>query len=325
MMIGFVGLGNIGCAMAHLVASNGHDVVGWEYDAAVVEEINTTHHNSRFLPDIALSPRLRATQNLADVCTSCDVVFVALPSLYIHRTLEQVQVDKRSVLVNLAKGIDGNTGLTAFQTLSELFPHHARVMLAGPAIANEFARGKQTVVVLAGHDMGTLLRVSRVLDNDFFRTRFSDDCVGVEWGGILKNVYTIGLGLFDGRHIKSVNIRSVYLTIALEEIGRLGIALGGKAESFGYLAGMGDLLATSLSMDSHNRRMGELLAEGKTLEEVQATMGMVPEGYHTMQFALSLAEKLHVPMPLARGLWDVLRGKRSTEAFLFSCARDFVG
>jgi glycerol-3-phosphate dehydrogenase (NAD(P)+) len=227
-------------------------------------------------------------------------------------------------MVNLAKGIDRETGQTAFQTLSALFPRHRRIMLAGPAIANEFARGMPTVVMLAGQEKRDLITVSRLLDNDHFRTRFSDDEIGVELGGILKNIYTIGLGLFDGKQIDSVNFRAVYLTIALEEITRIGVALGGKAETFAYLAGIGDLLATSLSTHSHNRRMGELLAQGLSMEEIKAQMGTVPEGFNTMELALWLAEKMHVSLPLARGLWEVIHGVTDTDTFIYSFAMDFV-
>jgi glycerol-3-phosphate dehydrogenase (NAD(P)+) len=130
--------------------------------------------------------------------------------------------------------------------------------------------------------------------------------------------------MFDGKHIQSVNFRAVYLTSALEEITRLGVGMGGKPETFAYLAGMGDLLATSLSEHSHNRRMGELLAQGLSLDEVQKTMGVVPEGFNTMSLALSLAEKLHISLPLAKGLWDVIHGRYETERFISSFAQDFI-
>jgi glycerol-3-phosphate dehydrogenase (NAD(P)+) len=197
-------------------------------------------------------------------------------------------------------------------------------MLSGPSIANEFARGMPTVVVLAGAERADLLAVSRVLESRYFRTRFSDDATGIELGGILKNVYAIGLGLFDGKGITSVNFRSVYLTIALEEMTKLGVGLGAKAETFSYLAGLGDLLATSLSSHSHNRRMGELLATGNSLEAVEEQMGVLPEGYKTLRMALDIAEKLHISLPLARGLWDVIHSRVEAETFIFAFIRDFV-
>jgi glycerol-3-phosphate dehydrogenase (NAD(P)+) len=321
-----IGLGNVGTAIANQIAANGYTVTGWEHNRQAVEEVNASHTNEHYLPGVELSPNLRATSDLGTVVQHSDILFIGLPTLFIHKTLEPVyqQVNPQATLVNLAKGIDQHTGLTAFQSLALLFPQHRRVMLAGPAIANEFARGMPTVVVLAGEDTADLLRVARLLDSDTFRTRFSSDAIGAELGGILKNMYTIGLGMFDGKQISSVNFRAVYLTSALEEITRIGVAMGGRAETFAYLAGMGDLLATSLSQHSHNRHMGELLAQGLTLDEIREQMGVVPEGFNTMKLVLALAEKMHVSLPLARGLWEVIHGRDTTEHFIAAFSKDFI-
>ena len=326
MTIGVVGLGNIGTAMANLIATNGYPVVGWEHDQRVVAEVNGSHTNSTFLPGVALSPNLAATGRLADVVGGCETIFIALPSLFIRRTLEPVRdaVRADAAIVNLAKGIEGATGLTSFQVISTLFPRNRKIMLAGPAIANEIAQGLPTVVTIAGRSTTDLLGIARLLDNEYFRVRFSDDEIGVELGGILKNAYVIGLGMFDGKQIESVNFRSVYLTLALEEMTRVGVSLGAQAVTFAYLAGMGDLLATALSQHSHNRRLGVLLAGGQTLKEIEQIMGVLPEGYNTIQTILMIAEKLHVPAPLAKGLWDVINGRYSAERFIYAFIKDFV-
>jgi glycerol-3-phosphate dehydrogenase (NAD(P)+) len=292
----------------------------------VVAEIHDRHRNERYLAGVPLNPRLEATEDLAAVFAASAVVFVAIPSVFVQPTLSKVQgqVGRDVVLVNMAKGIDAGTGLTAFQTLGVLFPDNRRLMLSGPSIANEFARGMPTVVVLAGQDRADLLCVSQLLDGETFRTRYSDDEIGVELGGILKNMYAIGLGLFDGKEITSINFRAVYLTIALEEIARLGESMGAKIETFLYLSGIGDLLATSLSLQSHNRRMGELLGQGLTLAQIQQEMKVLPEGYNTLRTALYIAEKLHVSIPLAKGLWDVIHGRYPAEKFISSFIRDFV-
>jgi glycerol-3-phosphate dehydrogenase (NAD(P)+) len=326
MRTGLIGLGNLGTAVGNLIAANGNDVLGWEYNQSVVEEINTQHTNSRFLAGIPLNPNLKATSELAAVFQSCQVVFVAIPSVFIKLSLESVreQIDQDTLLVNMAKGIDGESGLTSFQTISCLFPDNPKVMLSGPSIANEFAREMPTVVVIAGQSKSDLLQVAHLLDSKSFRTRFADDEIGVELGGILKNIYAIGLGLFDGQNIKSINFRSVYLTIALEEMARLGVSFGAKIETFLYLSGIGDLLATALSEHSHNRRMGELLAKGLSLEEIKGKMGVLPEGYNTLKVMLYVAEKLHVSIPLAKGLWDVINGHYEAERFIYSFIKDFV-
>jgi glycerol-3-phosphate dehydrogenase (NAD(P)+) len=197
-------------------------------------------------------------------------------------------------------------------------------MLSGPSIANEFARQMPTVVVIAGQRKSDLLRVSHLLDSKTFRTRFSDDEIGVELGGILKNIYAIGLGMFDGQNITSINFRSVYLTIAVEEMARIGEGFGAEIETFLYLSGIGDLLATALSEHSHNRHMGELLARGLSLEEIKAEMGVLPEGYNTLKVMLYITEKLHISIPLAKGLWDVINGRDQADKFIHSFIKDFV-
>jgi len=324
--VGLVGMGNLGTAIGNLAANNGHDVIGWEYHESVVKDINEKHANDRFLSGVELHPSLTATGDLERVVDQADIIFVAIPSAYLRPTLAPVagRVGEDQIVVNTAKGIDADTGLTAYQTVSRLLRRARTVMLSGPSIADEFARGMPTVVVLAGAERVDLLAVSRVLENRHFRTRFSHDAAGIELGGILKNVYAIGLGLFDGKEITSVNFRSVYLTIALEEMTKLGVGLGAKAETFSYLAGLGDLLATSLSAHSHNRRMGELLAQGNSLEAVEEEMGVLPEGYKTLRMSLDIAEKLHISLPLARGLWDVIHGRSEAQSFIFAFIRDFV-
>ncbi|HDK35499.1 MAG TPA: hypothetical protein ENG82_01235, partial [Bacteroidetes bacterium] len=231
---------------------------------------------------------------------------------------------RNKLFVDLAKGIDRKTLLTSFQTLQMLFPESRHIMLSGPSIANEFSRAMPTVVVLAGETGNGLLQVAQILENDYFRVRFSQDVIGVELGGILKNSYAIGLGIFDGLSIKSINFRASYLTIALEEIAKIGVELGAKKETFLYLAGMGDLLATSLSEHSHNRRMGEFLAKGYSLSEIEKKMGVLPEGFNTLKITLYIAEKNHCSMPLAKGIWDVIHGRLEANKFVSTFIKDFI-
>jgi glycerol-3-phosphate dehydrogenase (NAD(P)+) len=326
MRTGIIGLGNLGTAIGNLISTNGHAVLGWEYNAQVAEEINQHHTNTRYLAGIELDSKLVATTNLDEIFQECSIIFIALPSIFILSTLGQYtgQIDPKIIIVNMAKGIDRQSGLTAFQTVGQIFPDNPKIMLSGPAIANEFSKGMPTVVVLAGKEFHDLMQVSRIMDNDHWRTRFSDDEMGVELGGILKNIYASGLGLFDGEGITSINFRAVYLTLALEEMSRFGECMGARQETFMYLAGMGDLMATALSEHSHNRHMGELLAKGLTLEQIQEEMGVVPEGYNTLRTVLYFAEKMHLTLPIAKGIWDVMHGRSTAHKFIYSFIRDFV-
>jgi glycerol-3-phosphate dehydrogenase (NAD(P)+) len=320
MRIGFVGLGNMGTAMANLVAGNGFDVLGWEHDAAAVDEINARHSNSRYLPGVGLSERIVATGLLKDVFAACDPVFLAIPSVFLRPTLDGVCTGVRAdlLLVNLAKGIETETGLTSMGVLARLCPGNPAVMLAGPSIATEIARRMPTVIVLAGRRHDALARLSRILDNDYFKTSHSDDPDGVELGGILKNIYAIGLGVFDGAGESGVNARAVYLTLALQEMMDIGAALGARKNTFTFLAGLGDLFATSLSEHSHNRRFGELLAGGRSPEAARAALGILPEGYNTLQVVLKIAGSRGIAVPVARELDGVMRGTRTAHAFIYS-------
>jgi glycerol-3-phosphate dehydrogenase (NAD(P)+) len=326
MHVGVVGLGNLGTAIANVVATNGHTVVGWEYQASVVAEINDSRRNSRFLPGIDLHPQLRATSQLDAVFDGAEMVFIALPSAYIRPTLEAYcdTITTSTIIVNTAKGIDRHTGLTALQTLGRLLPRNSCVMLSGPSIANEFVRGVPTLVMLAGPRNDTLWRVARVLDNASFRARFSTDALGVELGGVLKNAYVIGLGVLDQLHGQGANVRAVYLTLALEEMARLGVALGARQETFFYLAGIGDLLATALSEHSHNRALGARLASGQPIGEIERAMGVLPEGYNTLQTLLFLAEKMNTHVPLASELWALVNGRTSPAQFLRALVNNFA-
>lgn len=326
MCIGFIGLGNMGCALANIIASNGYNIIGWEHNKDVVKEINSRHSNSIYLPGVKLNSRLKATTEINDVMQSSEIIFIAIPSVFIRQTLSSFgsEIKKDILIVNVAKGIEPDTGLTACQVLSSIFPNNRILMLSGPSIANEFARGKPTVVIIAGKNRKDLLSISKIVDCNSFRVRFSMDVIGTELGGILKNIYAIGLGMFDGLGIKSVNFRAAYLTIALEEMILIGTALGGEERTFFYFAGLGDLLATSLSQDSHNRRMGELLAKGLTAEEIKNQMGVLPEGYNTLKNILYISEKLHVNIPLSINLWKVINSKLSVEKFVYSFIKEFI-
>ena len=317
--IGFVGLGNMGTAMANLVADNGYKVIGWEFDKKTIKEINSKNLNSKFLPRIKLNPNLKATKELCEVFDNCEIIFIAIPSVYIKNILQSLKkkIAKNIILVNLAKGIDNNTGLTSFQTISSLFPQNKKIMLSGPSIACEFAKKIPTAVMIAGKNRSGLSIISGVLDNEFFKTRFSNDEIGVELGGILKNIYAIGLGIFDGKNIKGTNFKATYLIIALEEMKKIGITFGAKGKTFLSLSGLGDLIATSLSEHSHNRKMGELLGKGLNLEEIEKKMSGLPEGYYTLR-ALFATHKLNISTPIAESLWNVINRKHKTEEFIFS-------
>jgi glycerol-3-phosphate dehydrogenase (NAD(P)+) len=324
MTVGIIGLGNIGCTLANHIANNGYDVLAWEYEADVVAEVNSNHTNSKFLPNIKLNKRLKATHDIAQVFRQSEIIINAIHTKYIRQTLQNCnnKISPNTLIVNVAKGIDAN-GITGCKMLEQIFPNNKVIMLAGPAIANEIARNNPTLIVLAGAANEQLIKIAHLFDNDFLRVRFSDDRTGIELGGILKNIYAIGMGIMRGKNITSINFLSVYLTLALEEMTKIGVALGAKEITFLSPAGLGDLLATSMSDNSHNRKMGYLLAKGYNIDQIQQQMKTIPEGYSTLRNILYIAEKLHVAMPIAQSIWLVINGKMDAQDFIINITRNF--
>ncbi|HAR64321.1 MAG: hypothetical protein DKM50_10285 [Candidatus Margulisiibacteriota bacterium] len=308
--IAVIGMGNIGTAIANMMAESGVKVKGWDFLKEVVDEINAQQSNSRYLPDMELSEKLEATSNLEEAFDNKDIVFITIPSSHIPRVLNPCRhrLKDNCLLVSLVKGVDAETGMTASEMIQDIYPRNEVLVLSGPTIATEFVKDLPCGVVIAGKNQKSLYKVASAIETQAFRARFSSDAIGVEWAGILKNLYVIGIGIIDGMEMDSINFKSAFLTKALEEMVALVTALGGKSESVYYLAGLGDLLATTLSPHSYNKRLGQLLAEGYSLDRAQEEMGTLPEGMNALRNAVYLSEKLHVPMPVAHGILSVTEG-----------------
>ncbi len=300
MKLAVVGMGNLGTAVACLAASNGHRVVAWEYQQTVVDEINQQRRNRRYFGSRTIPDGVTATSDLNQVFNATAAVFVTLPSRFIEPVLSRYDgsPDAATGLVNMSKGINSESGETAFQTLCRLFPRQPAAMLAGPSLANEFSDGTVTALVAASSDMGLIGTIKDALENSHFAVCAGDDALGVELGGILKNCYALGMGMVDGSTASGLNFVGAYLTVALQEITTLGVALGASEGSFRAFSGVWDLIATAMSEHSHNRAMGRLVAKGIPLAEIEESMGVLPEGYNSLLLALRLAEEQAVKLPL---------------------------
>jgi glycerol-3-phosphate dehydrogenase (NAD(P)+) len=318
MKVGIIGLGNMGTAIANNIASNGNKVMGWDYFQKTANDINKSHTNTQYLKGVRLSNNLKATINITEAVSDKDAVFVALPSIFIRKVLGscKTNVSRNTIIVNVSKGIEEKTFLTCSMMLKEIFPNNEVLVLSGPSIANEFAHGFPCGVVLTGGKKETCYKIASLVETETFRTRFSTDSVGVEWSGILKNIYAIGLGIIHGTGFDSLNFKAVYITRAIEEMADLIKAIGGDKKSVYYIAGLGDLIATSFSEHSHNRRLGELLAKGFSFKDAQEKMGVLPEGLKVLRAAVYLSEKYHVVMPVADSLIKVINKEMKPKAFV---------
>lgn len=299
--IAVLGAGNIGTAMAHVLASNGHEVAIWDFFPEVVEDIRLHRENRRFLPSVRLHGGVRATAHAGECVTDAALVVVGVPSLFVASTLAPVvpALEKRAVLLNLAKGFAPRTRQLPPVLIGRLAPGHSCVHLAGPAIANELARGLPAAVVLAAEDERIAVRVASWLAGPALIVATTTDVAGTALGGILKNVYAILLGCLETLSGGARNVEAAALNASLHEMAAIARAHGGQASTLYGLAGLGDLVATGFSRDSHNRKFGQSLASGKTVAEIATEMRWLPEGARAATAACALARAGKVRAPLA--------------------------
>ncbi|MCB1615685.1 MAG: hypothetical protein KDI30_06700, partial [Pseudomonadales bacterium] len=290
----------------------------WEYDKAVVDEVNTLSTNQRYLEGLSLSRKVVATTDMQAFFREVDIVFVTLPSRFVKRVIapHASQVSGQLPFVNMSKGIEEETGETVFQQLSALFPHNPLAMVAGPSLANEFSRGVFTAVVAASEHIWLVEKVRQLMSNLRFAVVASEDAIGVELGGILKNIYALGMGLFDQRTDKGMNLVGAYLTQSLKEMTLLGVAMGASPGSFTNLSGVGDLITTAMSEHSHNQKMGRLVASQMPIESIRKEMGVLPEGYNTVRVALKQAARLQLDLPLASLIYRAVNDNLGVDDFL---------
>lgn len=311
MTVGILGAGAWGTAVAHVVSQNCPSVLMWAREPEIVDEINWRHTNERFLPGAHLPESVRATPNLAELC-GLDVVINATPTQFVRTTLTN-DLCRGAVVVNLAKGIERGTHLRVSEVVEHIAPSlRSYVVLSGPSHAEEVVRGMPTTVVCAGRDKDVVAEIQHLMMRPTFRVYASDDVVGVEIGGALKNVIAIAAGIVDGLGMGD-NTKAALITRGLAEITRLGVALGADPQTFFGLAGLGDLFVTCTSRHSRNRAVGERIGRGETLEQILETMSAIAEGVPTTQAALELAAAVGVELPITERVADILWNNADAE------------
>jgi glycerol-3-phosphate dehydrogenase (NAD(P)+) len=318
MQVGVLGLGNLGTAVANLIAANGFDVLGWEYNESVCSEINTRHVNTRFLPNVALDRGLRASAELQHLSVFADVLFITLPSIFVRATLEALFSSgkpKATTVVVMSKGGDSKTGQLTSDIVAEFFPVETIAVAAGPSLANEFASYVPTVINVASANPVNSRLACCVLNSEFFVVSIVEDMRTLELSAIIKNIYALGLGIVEHADEVGLNFTGAYLTLALREMRALMGVIDGRADQLWEVSGVGDLVATCMSPDSHNRTMGRLVGAGKTIDQIIVEMGTLPEGYNSINLALALAKPYQLEMPLAELIRDTLEMKISAEQF----------
>ncbi|MFD4265382.1 NAD(P)H-dependent glycerol-3-phosphate dehydrogenase [Rhodococcus sp. NPDC058481] len=308
-----LGAGSWGTTVAGLAARNTPTLL-WARDPDTADEVNSEHRNSRYLGDRALPPDLRATSDLAEAANEADVLVVGVPSHAVRSTLSEISNGVRAwvPVLSLAKGLEPGTRQRPTEVIAECLPGHPVGLLAGPNIAREIVDGLAAASVVATQDDRVATALQPLFASPVFRVYRNTDVLGCELGGILKNIVAIAAGMADGLGVGD-NTRAMVLARGLAEMTRLGEAMGANPRTFAGLTGVGDLIATCISPASRNRRVGEALARGLTVEQAVAELGQVAEGVKTAPTVMELARDFDVEMPIAAEVEAVVAGRRTAE------------
>ena len=306
MKITVLGSGGWGTALALLLLENGNDVTLWSYAEEESKKLRETRENP-LLPGVKLPEEMQFTTDMACV-KGCGAVVMATPSFAVRSTAAQLRelADEGTIIISVSKGIEKDTSLRLSQIIEEELQGKCPVVvLSGPSHAEEVGRNIPTGVVVAADDEEVAKAVQDLFMNQRFRVYTTDDKVGTEICAAMKNVIALCAGCCDGMGYGD-NTKAMLMTRGLAEMARLGVALGGRKESFNGLAGVGDLIVTCCSMHSRNRRCGILIGQGKPVDEAIQEIGAVVEGYYAAANARALAQKAGVEMPIAQAAYEVL-------------------
>jgi glycerol-3-phosphate dehydrogenase (NAD(P)+) len=308
--VAVVGTTTWGTTLGILLARNGIPVTILARSCDEAKELNTRREHRRFLPSVPFPDDLTVADDVAGAVSTAKLIIIAVPS---HRFRQNIQWIKKHLppeawVLSATKGLELSTSLRMSQVLEEELPSHLHpgiCVLSGPNLAKEIAQGKPASTAIAGKNPETLASVQEILMSPLFRVYTSDDVLGVELGGALKNIIALGAGFADGLEIGD-NTKAAFITRGVVEITRLGVAAGAQPLTFAGLAGLGDIVATCASQLSRNRYVGEQLARGKTWPEIRKSMDNVAEGVNTTEAALHMATELDVEMPITQVTHRVL-------------------
>lgn len=314
--ISVLGAGSWGTALAMLLNENGHDVTIWSIDQREVKMLNEEREQKDKLPGIPLSKKIAVTNDLKEAVEGRDILVFAVPSVFVRSTAKSVApyYKEGQVIVDVAKGIEESTLMRLSEIIEAEIENSTVCVLSGPSHAEEVARKIPTTVVVGAKDYAIAKDLQQVFSNGWFRVYTNPDILGIELGGALKNVIALAAGICDGLKFGD-NSKAALITRGVAELTRLGVAMGGKPETFSGLSGMGDLIVTCTSIHSRNHNAGVLIGEGKSMQEAMDEVKMVVEGVYSAKAALMLATQYNVEIPIIEQVNEVLfYGKSAKEA-----------
>ncbi|MDR0932153.1 MAG: NAD(P)-dependent glycerol-3-phosphate dehydrogenase [Victivallales bacterium] len=309
MKIAVLSDGAWGTALAMNLLYNGHDVVCYGPFPEYLEEMRVKRENVRFLPGVKLPDSLKFEPNIAKAVADAELLLLATPTQYLRSVLDKLKPHfdpRKHRLLDVAKGIEIDSWLLIHEMVKEVLGRSRYAVLSGPSHAEEVSRHVPTAVVVASQNPDDAKFVQELFINENFRVYTGNDVVGVELGGALKNVMAIAAGIIDGMKLGD-NPKAALMTRGISEMGRLGELLGGSAQTFSGLSGIGDLIVTCTSGHSRNRHVGEELGRGKKLPQILESMGMVvAEGVTTAKGAYALARKVGASTPIIDEIYAIL-------------------
>ncbi len=304
--MGIVGGGAWGTALAVVAAEAGRNVTIWAREPEVTDSINTHHENRLFLPGAVLPPQITATAELEPLA-ACDVLLMVVPAQFIGKTLALLgpMVPSGTPAILCAKGIEQGSLRLTTDVLKAEAPHLVPAVLSGPSFAVDVAKGLPTAVTLAVEDSDLGDRLMHAIGQPFFRPYLSNDLVGAQIGGAVKNVLAIACGIVEGKKF-GPSARAALTARGFTEMTRLGAALGGRPETMAGLSGLGDLILTCNSTLSRNMSLGKALGEGQSLQDILAERTSVAEGYYTASAVRALSQKHQIDMPICDAVADIV-------------------
>ena len=322
--IGIIGAGSWGTALAVLLCKNGHEVTMWSAIGSEIDMLEEKREHVDKLPGVKLPDSLQFSKDLKESIEGKDLLVLAVPSIFTRATSKQMKefVTEGQIIVNVAKGIEENTLMTLSEIIEEEIPQANVAVLSGPSHAEEVGRGIPTTVVVGNKSKKTAVAIQEIFNSPVFRVYISPDVKGIEIGAALKNVVALAAGIADGLGYGD-NTKAALITRGIAEITRVGMAMGGKAETFAGLSGIGDLIVTCSSMHSRNRRAGILIGQGKSMQEAMDEVKMVVEGVYSAKAGYALSKKYEIEMPIVEQVNEILfENKKAKDAVDTLMSRD---
>ena len=314
--IGIIGSGSFGCALANVLIKN-HNVKIWSFKKEEADVINN-EHRCMFIDNSKLDERIVCYTNYEDVIEDSEYLILVTPSSVIRNTCQNIKkyVTNQKIII-ASKGMEIETNKLLTDIVKEELSSKYIGILSGPSHAEEVIKNMYSEVVFASNDKDYNNEIKELLETNNFKVELSNDVIGVQVGGILKNIIALCSGILYGLNLGS-NINAVLMTKGLEEIKKIGVKLGAKEGTFYGLSGLGDLLTTCESNDSRNRRCGILLAQNKDLETIKKEIGMVIEGLDALKIAMSLSNKYNIDSKIIRQIYKIIYNKEDPETIITS-------